>query len=147
MQVIKVYDILVLEEIFLEKRIFMIIGIGCDITTIVRIEKSIKSTHGKHFLKRMFAEQEIALFGENVSNYERAAANFAAKEAFGKATGKGLTGFGFCEVMALRNESGAPHYAFTGSAQKFMKENGYIAHLSITHENGLAMAYCVLEKQ
>ncbi len=79
---------------------------------------------------------------------ESLAANFAAKEAFLKATGKGLSGFALADIAALRKESGAPYYVFTGSAAEYMAAHKLTAHLSLTHEKGtagIAMAYCILE--
>ena len=75
-----------------------------------------------------------------------AAACFAAKEAFLKAAGTGLGGFPLAELQALRKESGAPYYALEGSAAEWLQAQGLRAHLSLTHEAGLAAAMTVLEK-
>ena len=77
---------------------------------------------------------------------ESAAANFAAKEAFLKAAGTGLSGFAMGEIEALRKPSGAPYYAFSGKAAAWMHENGLTAQLSLSHEQGTALAFCILEK-
>ncbi len=77
---------------------------------------------------------------------ESAAADFAAKEAFLKAAGTGLSGFAMPQIEALRKPSGAPYYAFSGGAAAWMQKNGLTAQLSLTHENGLAAAFCILEK-
>ena len=75
-----------------------------------------------------------------------AAANFAAKEAFLKACGKGLGGFALADIQVLRAESGAPYYALKGAAAAHMAENGLHVSLSLSHEDGLAAAFAVLEK-
>lgn len=167
----------------------MIYGIGCDLCAIARMEKILQKPNAAHFLQRVFAPSELALFGlaegieaakwaqanalapqavtppwdvENTDapagaaqgfaippkTIERLAANFAAKEAFLKATGLGLAGFALADIAALRRESGAPYYAFTGSAADYMARNNLTAHLSLSHEKGtagMAMAYCILE--
>ena len=123
----------------------MIYGIGYDLCQIERMEKSLQS---KKFCERVFGKVEWAALGALGPHRraESAAACFAAKEAFLKAAGTGLGGFALCEVQALRKESGAPYYALTGSAAEWLKANGLKAHLSLTHESGLAAAMTILEK-
>ncbi len=149
----------------------MIYGIGCDNCAIARMEKILQKPNAAHFLQRVFAPSELDLFGINETKggvqalstfavekelpqlvtpktVERLAANFAAKEAFLKATGMGFSGFALAEVAALRRESGAPYYAFCGSAADYMAQNNLTAHLSLSHEKGavgMACAYCILE--
>lgn len=123
----------------------MIYGIGVDCTQIDRMEKSLAKAA---FIERVFSPEERDLInGKKGGNaLQTAAACFAAKEAFLKACGLGLGGFGFEEVAALRKESGAPYYKLSGKAAAFCREKGLVAHLSITHEAGLAIAFAVLEK-
>lgn len=126
----------------------MIYGIGCDLCEIARLEKSLAGAHGPTFIKRVFGEAErtaLAALG-GTHRAASAAANFAAKEAFVKAAGTGLAGpFALCEIEAVRLASGAPAYRFAGGAAAWMKENGLTAHLSLSHEGGMAMAVCILE--
>ena len=112
----------------------MIYGIGTDLCDVGRIEKSIARPV---FLQHVYTPAEQA---------ETAAANFAAKEAFLKACGTGLSGFSMAEIAALRQPSGAPYLEFTGKAARFMAQNHLQAHLSLTHEAGLAGAFVVLER-
>lgn len=50
---------------------------------------------------------------------QTAAANFAAKEAFGKALGTGLLReFALCETEALRDENGAPYFPFQAGRRR-----------------------------
>ena len=124
----------------------MIFGIGVDCATIERVEASMQKPH---FTQRVFSEGEQALFlqrhGKRAA--ESAAACFAAKEAFMKAAGVGLGGFALQDIAALRHESGAPYLQLSGSAAAFCEENGLTAHLSLTHEHGMAMAFVVLSRQ
>lgn len=123
----------------------MIYGIGIDCVTVSRIEKSIQSAH---FFASVFSPQEQAFLQglQGKKKGESAAACFAAKESFLKATGHGLGSFSLGDIAALRKDSGAPYYEIKGKAADFLRENQLRAHLSITHENGLAMAYTILEQ-
>ncbi|MBD5092701.1 MAG: holo-ACP synthase [Subdoligranulum sp.] len=121
----------------------MIVGIGVDMTRIERVEKSLARPG---FLERVYGPGERALLEHMPRRAERAAANFAAKEAFGKALGTGLfRDFAPCEAEALRDERGAPYFAFSGRAAALMQSRGLQAHLSLTHEGGYAAAFVVLE--
>ena len=111
----------------------MIAGVGADMVRVERMEKSLAS---EAFWQRVFGAEERA-FLEKLSPARKAAsaaANFAAKEAFLKACGKGLGGFALAEIQVLREKSGAPYYALRGAAA---------AHLA---DKGLALACAVLEK-
>ncbi|MCI2046363.1 MAG: holo-ACP synthase [Faecalibacterium sp.] len=143
----------------------MIFGVGCDLCAAARIQKSLTGAHGAAFAQKVYGAAECAALGLAQKNgaamppandkfstnfahtVESAAANFTAKEAFLKAAGTGLSGFALGEIEALRKPSGAPYYAFSGAAAAWMKENGLTAQLSLSHENGLAMAVCILEQQ
>ena len=77
-----------------------------------------------------------------------AAADFAAKEAFLKAAGTGLREpFSLCEIEAVRLPGGAPAYRFSGRSAQWMEAHRLRAHLSLSHEDGMAMAYCILETE
>ena len=76
-----------------------------------------------------------------------AAANFAAKEAFLKAAGTGLREpFSLCEIEVLRLPSGAPVYRFSGRTAAWVEEHHVTARLSLSHDGGMALAFCVLEQ-
>lgn len=123
----------------------MIYGIGTDLCESARMERAIAR---EPFLKKVFApaEQELLLSHTGKRRAETAAANFAAKEAFLKACGRGLGGFALVEIAVLRHESGAPYYALSGAAARWAQENRLTAHLSLTHDGGLACAFAVLEQ-
>ena len=80
----------------------MIYGIGTDLCDVGRIEKSIARPA---FLQHVYtpAEQELIAAHTGKKQAETAAANFAAKEAFLKACGTGLSGFSMAEIAALRS--------------------------------------------
>lgn len=130
----------------------MIYGIGCDLCSIARLEKSLSGAHGARFAQRVFGLSErIALHLDEGSlsahHLASAAADFAAKEAFLKAAGTGLREpFALCEIEVLRNPAGAPVYAFSGGTADWVRSQGLCAHLSLSHEDSFAMAFCVLER-
>lgn len=123
----------------------MVYGIGADLVQIDRMEKSLKS---EAFWNRVFGEEERQLLlglGE-ARRMQSAAANFAAKEAFLKAIGTGIGGFALHEIQAVRKQGGAPCFSFTGNAAQWVQQNGIKAHLTLSHDAGLAQAFVVLER-
>ena len=87
----------------------------------------------------------IAGVGVDMVRIERMEKSLGS-EAFLKACGKGLGGFALADIQVLRAESGAPYYALKGAAAAHMAENGLHVSLSLSHEDGLAAAFAVLEK-
>lgn len=123
----------------------MIKGIGVDCTQVERIKKSMQR---ESFVNRVFSERERELFesrGEKRAA-ESAAGCFAAKEAFMKACGVGLGGFALADIALLRRESGEPYFDLAGTAAAYCEQNSLAAHVSLTHDAGLAIAFVVLEK-
>ncbi len=123
----------------------MIIGIGTDIIEISRIQNSIEK-YGDRFLKRIFTETEKKYsesFNEN--KFQHYAARFAAKEAFSKAIGTGLTrGFKFREI-GIRNEiTGKPVVNLEGGLAK--KWGQYNVEISLSHTGTHAVAYIVIHE-
>ncbi|MBQ7283446.1 MAG: holo-ACP synthase [Oscillospiraceae bacterium] len=120
-------------------------GIGVDIVSIDRIEKSLEK---QSFLKRVFGAGEIALFvTENKIKTNSLAANFAAKEAFSKALGTGVRGFDFDEVQILRDSLGAPYFEFCGRAKEIVQSKNLSCKVSLSHEKDKAIAFVVIEQK
>lgn len=121
----------------------MVIGIGIDLCLIERIQEQMDNAR---FMARIFTEQERVFFASRPAvAASSAAANFAAKEAFLKAIGSGLGGAAMTDIEVLRKESGQPYYVLHGGLADWMNEHKATAHLSLSHENGMAAAFCVLE--
>ena len=133
----------------------MLYGIGCDLCEIAHLEKSLTGAHAAAFIRRVYGETERATLGLNAPlsagrgaahRLASAAADFAAKEAFLKAAGTGLREpFSLCEIEAVRLESGAPAYRFSGRTAEWVRRQGLTARLSLSHEGGMALAFCTLE--
>ena len=118
-------------------------GIGTDIITISRIEKSLSKPH---FLTKVYGEREIAAFatGEKLK-VNSLAANFAAKEAFGKALGTGVRGFELYEVEILRDDLGKPYFALSGRAKEIVESKKLVCHISLSNVGDKAIAFVVME--
>lgn len=118
-------------------------GVGIDLVEISRIQKSMQNPR---FIARVFGVSEQKLLTGPRAG-ERAAANFAAKEAFGKALGTGIAGFSLCEVETLRDERGAPYLQLSGKAARIARERGLRFTVSLTHAQEYAAAVVIAEKE
>lgn len=117
-----------------------------DVCSVERIEKAMKETPG--FLKRYYTGEEIQyLEARGISAAQSAAAMFAAKEAFLKALGVGLSGgIAMADVSVSHDGAGCPAYALAEKARTLMERKGAkAAFLSLSHDAGVAAAVCVLE--
>ncbi len=119
----------------------MIYGIGVDMTEISRVDKACQK---ETFLRKVFSEQEIDLYGDRPA---KLAAGFAAKEAFSKALGTGVRSFSMNEVELLRDELGKPYYEFRGRAAEIVREKGLRSFVSVTDEGDLVTVMTVLETE
>ena len=124
----------------------MIAGIGVDAVAVSRLEKWAAD---QRLLGRFFQSGEIALCRARGAGMVQAlAARFAAKEAFGKALGTGLAGFSLKDIMVRGGPGKRPELELSGGALAALRKFGAeTAHLSITHEGDLALAFVILEKK
>lgn len=120
----------------------MILGVGCDIIEIHRIEKAMQKDN---FLTHCFTEKEIEYFESKHNKAQSVAAGFAAKEAVSKALGIGILGFSLTDIEILHEENGRPYVHLTGGAEKIAEKLGGAVSVSMSHTDGMAMAYAVLE--
>ena len=125
----------------------MIAGIGCDLVKVSRFEKWIKTS----LIERFFNKKEILMGSCSLQHLcEHYAVRFAAKEAFSKALGTGLTGFSLAEVYIKKNAYGKPFLYTEGKADEALKKlcgtNAKI-HVSLSHEKEYAMAYVIIEQE
>ena len=121
------------------------LGIGCDLADVERIEKAIAR---KGFKERVFTPAEIAwCTGSHGDKAQSYAARFAAKEAFLKAIGTGLRGGGqLTEISVINDEQGKPELKVTGYYAAFTEKLGVKKiHLTLSHTAATAMAVVVLE--
>lgn len=125
----------------------MKISCGTDLTDISRIEKAY-ARHGEAFLRRYMSEAELSYCRLEDGTYRlaSAAAFYAAKEALAKALGTGIAcGVRLREIEVLHDEAGAPFYRLSGGAEARFRELGFDSlSLSLTHDGGLALAFCTI---
>ena len=108
-------------------------SVGIDIVDISRIEKIDK----EKFSGKILSDIEL----KNTYKTENLAGIFAAKEAFSKAMGTGLLGFGFKDISVMHNPQGKPYLDFSSKLEKIMEQKGVMStELSISHEKGYAVA-------
>lgn len=128
----------------------MIFGIGIDLVEVSRFRKWLEDDS---LISRYFNEKEISDKPENLTDRQLSslcqhyAVRFAAKEAFSKALGTGLSGFDLKDVYVLNEESGKPYIALGESAKKVFDEKcpGARIFLSLSHEKDYAIANVIIE--
>ena len=119
-----------------------IYGVGVDIVDIKRIAKAIKKND--KFINRVFSKDEINKCHQNCF-----AKRFAAKEAFSKALGTGISrGLQFKEILISSNNKGKPDLRLVGSAKglvkKILKNKKFKVLVSLSDEKSHAFAMVVL---
>jgi holo-[acyl-carrier protein] synthase len=123
----------------------MIIGLGID---VVETERMI--AHGDHhtFMKKILHSNEYEEILQSAEpRHILLASRFAVKEAFAKATGRGMRGMGFSEIELSHDRFGRPYLILHGQAKRIFSETGaQYAHVSLTHESGVAAAVVILER-
>jgi holo-[acyl-carrier protein] synthase len=117
----------------------MIYGVGIDMVEIHRIKSLIKRHES---LERIFGSEELL----RLNSVESFAASFCAKEAFSKALGTGIRGFGMNEVEVAHDSLGKPYLKLSGKALDIAENLGLCFNLSITHTDEYAAAVVVAER-
>ena len=123
----------------------MIVGIGIDVVHVHRMKRW-RVIPG--LLERYFHPEELSAVEQKGNGAELSlAARFAAKEAFGKALGKGLAGIILKDIMVKNRHNGQPEILVSGTALAALRHSGAVRiHVSLTHERDNAIAMVVLEK-
>ena len=115
-------------------------GIGLDLCEIARMEKLLQD---ERFLKRFFTESEIDYVRQRGCGAAQSLAGlFAAKEAFGKAIGTGIS-FDLRELEICHDPNGRPEYTLRGALAERYRGERFL--LSISHDGGIAGAVCLWE--
>ena len=121
-------------------------GIGIDVVAVERIMRSIER-FGERFERRLFTDAELAYCRSHRDPLPHLAARFAAKEAAFKAIGTGLSGgVGWKHAEVIQPGGRQPQLAFHDVAlQRFEALGATRAHVSLTHDAGVAVACVVIE--
>jgi holo-[acyl-carrier protein] synthase len=124
----------------------MIVGVGTDIVAIARLGDLYRK-HGEHALTKILAPDERDDCRAAADPARFLAKRFAAKEAFGKALGTGIRAPAVLPAIAVIHDAlGRPGFQFAPELAALMAERHLIAHLSISDEADLALAFVVLER-
>ena len=123
-----------------------IFGIGTDIIDISRIKKLFNKN--KKFKNRIFSEKEIKYCESRMNKIASYSKRFAAKEAFAKALGIGISkGISFKEISVNNNKNGAPFIELLGKTKKIVKnltKNKNKIYLSLSDEKKYALAMVII---
>jgi holo-[acyl-carrier protein] synthase len=126
----------------------MILGIGVDLVEVSRVQRLL-ATYGEKFAERVLAASERERYRSAARPDWFLASRFAAKEAVSKALGTGLRyPVTLHSISVVTDAIGRPALQFLGPMPAHLKQQRVArAHLSITHEMGLACAIVVLESE
>lgn len=124
----------------------MILGVGIDMIEVSRVLEKIDGNTG--FRAKIFSEKEIAFCESKANKGENYAARFAAKEAFLKATGFGLSlGYELAEIEVVNDGNGKPLLNLHGNFKiEAIQHNWNKIHLSISHLQSIACAIVIIEQ-
>ena len=123
-----------------------ILGIGTDIVDISRIKKLLNKN--KKLKKRLFSDTEIKYCESKKNKISHYSKRFAAKEAFAKALGSGISkGISFNEISVNNNKNGAPFIKLIGKTKTIIKnliKSKIKIFLSLSDEKKYALAMVVI---
>lgn len=132
----------------------MILGIGTDLVRVERFESWLEKPE---LMRRFFGDRELKYcLDQGQGAAASLAARFAAKEAFGKAIGTGLSGMRLRDIEVIRDRGSEPKLSLRNGARSrfdqvcaaFGIASGSTAlHLSLTHEREHALAFVVFERR
>jgi len=124
----------------------VIAGIGTDRVPVMRIATSLER-FGERFLHRVYTPSEIGQAKSKGRLPRRLAMLFAAKEAVAKALGTGFRqGVAPCHIETIHQASGKPEVFLHAGAAVAAQRLGVIrVHISLTDDDGVAMAFAIAE--
>ncbi|WP_263832575.1 holo-ACP synthase [Sulfurospirillum oryzae] len=115
--------------------------IGIDLVSIERITK-LKERFGDKALAKFLTPEEILL----AKNDATTAGFYAAKEAVSKALGIGISEqCGFFDIKLYKDARNAPYFTLSRHLIEMYEITDL--SLSITHDNGFAIAVVIIEGQ
>jgi len=127
-----------------------IAGIGTDLVRVDRIRRAYER-QGMKFAQRILGEQELQVFQRRHQRdpsrgIRYLATRFAAKEAFSKAIGLGMhSPMSWRRMQALNSPGGKPVVRLDGPLAQWCEGRFGAAHVSLSDESDVAMAFVVLE--
>jgi holo-[acyl-carrier protein] synthase len=124
----------------------VIIGIGIDMVEVERLAERLEKS--PELKSKIFSEAEITFCEAQQHKGQHYGARFAAKEAFLKATGKGLTlGHNLCDIEVVSDALGKPSINLRNTfAAQAVENNWKKIHVSLTHVKSMASAVVIIEE-
>ena len=124
----------------------MIVGTGIDIIEVQRVADKINKENG--FREMVFSAAEISYCEKAADRAEHYAARFAAKEAFLKAAGGGLTlGYELKDIEIVNDDLGKPSIQLNNKFEILAGANGWKKiHVSLSHVQAMACAVVIIEQ-
>ena len=124
----------------------MIHGVGTDLLEIARMRTTLDH-FGDRLPRRILHRAEWPRFEKDRDRARWLAKCFAAKEATVKALGTGFRGIAWHDIGLTAAAQRRPLLVFSDHAAQILARAGIeVAHVSITDERDLVMAFVVLEK-
>jgi len=129
-----------------------IAGVGTDVIRVERIARAYER-QGERFACRILGEQELVVFHARLRRDESRgirylATRFAAKEAFSKAIGLGMhSPMSWPLMQTLNQPGGRPQVHLSEPLAQWCAQRFSAAHVSLTDESDIAMAFVVLERR
>ena len=122
-------------------------GLGTDLVNITRIESIIKKNN--IFKNKIFSQDEIKFCDKKKKNYSCYAKRFAAKEAFSKALGTGISGgLVFKEITIFNDKTGKPNIKICGKSAKIVKKvlnkKNFNIQVSMSDDKPFAVAVVII---
>ncbi len=125
----------------------MILGIGTDITYVTRFERLL-ARFGPRAARRILGGHELDDFARSRHPARFLARRFAAKEAFAKALGTGIRAPAtLTAIRVAHDDLGRPLFAYGPELEALMRARRLRAHLSISDEADVAVAFAVIETE
>ena len=125
----------------------MIFGVGTDMVEISRVAR-LWDRYGEHFAQRILMPEELMLFRHARQPVRFLAMRFAVKEAVVKALGTGFRhGMWVRDTGSVPDSRGRPLVIFSERGRNICRELGAgPAHVSLTDEAGMVLAFAVMER-
>ena len=124
----------------------MIYGIGTDIVAISRMA-DFWQRRGEHALEKVLADSEREACRTSSNPARFLAKRFAAKEALGKALGTGIRPpVSLANIAVDHDALGKPLFALAPELAEHLAAQQLVAHLSISDERDIVMAFVVVER-
>ncbi len=126
-----------------------ILGIGTDLVNTKKFSKIIKKN--KKFIQRIYTKEEQNNCSLKFNKFNCFAKRFAAKEAFSKALGTGISnGISFKGIEIINNSKGKPIIYLDKKnkkiVKKILKSNKFEIFLSLSDDNPFVLASVIITK-